>query len=87
MRRSLAEAQFALGRQGQRTVGAAAAAMREARLSAGISSVPASRNARHRAFAEIARAEARRSARHGPLATIGATFPFVGLFRHGVGPS
>jgi biopolymer transport protein ExbB len=58
-----------------------AAAMREARLSAGISSDAGIKERAASSFAEIVRAEARRI-RTGMavLATIGATSPFVGLF-------
>jgi biopolymer transport protein ExbB len=79
--RSLADAQFALG--GSTTVLSAllAAAMREARLSAGISSDSGIKERAASSFSEIVRAEARRiRLGMGVLATIGATSPFVGLF-------
>src|SRR5947199_225647 len=58
-----------------------AAAMREARLSAGISSDSGIKERAASSFAEIMRAEARRiRLGMGLLATIGATSPFVGLF-------
>ena len=79
--RSLAEAQFALGAQHSLLSALLAAAMREARLSAGISSDAGIRERAASSFAEIARAEARRiRLGMGLLATIGATSPFVGLF-------
>ena len=79
--RSLAEAQFALGAQHSVLSALLAAAMREARLSAGISSDAGIRERASSSFAEIARAEARRiRLGMGLLATIGATSPFVGLF-------
>jgi biopolymer transport protein ExbB len=79
--RSLAEAQFALG--GKRGVLSSflGAAMREARLSAGISSDSGIKERAASSFGEIMRAEARRiRLGMGLLATIGATSPFVGLF-------
>src|SRR6202020_1531789 len=58
-----------------------AAAMREARLSAGISSDSGIKERAASSFGEIVRAEARRiRLGMGLLATIGATSPFVGLF-------
>jgi biopolymer transport protein ExbB len=79
--RSLAEAQFALGAKGSVLSGLLAAAMREARLSAGISSDSGIKERAASSFAEIVRAEARRvRLGMGLLATIGATSPFVGLF-------
>jgi biopolymer transport protein ExbB len=79
--RSLAEAQFALGAKGSVLSSFLAAAMREARLSAGISSDSGIKERAASSFAEIARAEARRiRLGMGLLATIGATSPFVGLF-------
>jgi len=58
-----------------------AAAMREARLSAGISSDAGIKERAASSFGEIVRAEARRiRLGMGLLATIGATSPFVGLF-------
>jgi biopolymer transport protein ExbB len=79
--RSLAEAQFALGSKGSVLAPLLAAAMREARLSAGISSDTGIKERAASRFSEIVRAEARRvRLGMGLLATIGATSPFVGLF-------
>jgi len=82
--RSLAEAQFALGAKGAKgsvLSSLLSAAMREARLSAGISSDSGIKERAASSFAEIVRAEARRvRLGMGVLATIGATSPFVGLF-------
>jgi len=79
--RSLAEAQFALGSKGSVLASLLAAAMREARLSAGITSDAGIKERAASRFAEIVRAEARRiRLGMGLLATIGATSPFVGLF-------
>jgi len=79
--RSLAEAQFALGGKGGVLTSFLAAAMREARLSAGISGDSGIKERAASSFAEILRAEARRiRLGMGLLATIGATSPFVGLF-------
>jgi biopolymer transport protein ExbB len=79
--RSLAEAQFALGAGNNVLSSLLAAAMREARLSAGISSDSGIKERAASSFAEIVRAEARRiRIGMGLLATIGATSPFVGLF-------
>jgi len=79
--RSLAEAQFALGAKGSVLASFLAAALREARLSAGISSDAGIKERAASSFAEIVRAEARRvRLGMGLLATIGATSPFVGLF-------
>jgi biopolymer transport protein ExbB len=79
--RSLAEAQFALGAKGSVLSSLLAAAMREARLSAGISSDGGIKERAASSFAEIVRSEARRiRLGMGLLATIGATSPFVGLF-------
>jgi biopolymer transport protein ExbB len=79
--RSLAEAQFALGSKDSVLSSLLAAAMREARLSAGISSDNGIKERAASSFAEIVRAEARRvRLGMGLLATIGATSPFVGLF-------
>jgi biopolymer transport protein ExbB len=79
--RSLAEAQFALGANDSVLTSLLAAAMREARLSAGISSDAGIKERAASSFAEIVRAEARRiRLGMGLLATIGATSPFVGLF-------
>jgi biopolymer transport protein ExbB len=79
--RSLAEAQMALGDKSSVLSSLLEAAMREARLSAGISSDSGIKERAASSFAEIVRAEARRI-RIGMsiLATIGATSPFVGLF-------
>ena len=79
--RSLAEAQFALGAKESVLSALLAAAMREARLSAGISSDSGIKERAASSFGEIVRAEARRiRLGMGLLATIGATSPFVGLF-------
>ena len=79
--RSLAEAQFALGAHRTILSSLLAAAMREARQSAGISSDAGIKERAASSFAEIVRAEARRiRLGMGLLATIGATSPFVGLF-------
>jgi biopolymer transport protein ExbB len=79
--RSLAEAQFALGAKGSVLSALLAAAMREARMSAGISSDAGIKERAASSFAEIVRAEQRRiRLGMGLLATIGATSPFVGLF-------
>src|SRR3954470_16559601 len=79
--RSLSEAQFALGSKGSVLFSLLAAAMREARMSAGISSDGGIKERAASSFAEIVRAEARRiRLGMGLLATIGATSAFVGLF-------
>lgn len=79
--RSLAEAQMALGAKDGVLASLLAAAMREARLSAGISSDAGIKERAASNFAEIVRAESRRiRLGMGLLATIGATSPFVGLF-------
>jgi biopolymer transport protein ExbB len=79
--RSLAEAQHALGARTSVLAFLLDAAMREARLSVGISSDAGIRERAASSFAEIVRAEARRiRTGMGLLATIGATSPFVGLF-------
>src|SRR5665213_2123452 len=79
--RSLAEAQFALGAKDSVLSALLAAAMSEARLSAGISSDEGIKERAASSFAEIVRAEGRRiRIGMGLLATIGATSPFVGLF-------
>lgn len=79
--RSLAEAQFSLGAKGSVLSSFINAAMREGRLSAGISSDSGIKERAASSFAEIVRAEARRiRIGMGLLATIGATSPFVGLF-------
>jgi biopolymer transport protein ExbB len=79
--RSLAEAQLTLGPKHNVLSALLAAALREARLSAGFSSDGGIKERAASSFAEIVRAEARRI-RSGMsvLATIGATSPFVGLF-------
>jgi biopolymer transport protein ExbB len=79
--RSLSEAQFALGAKDSVLSSLLSAAMREARLSAGISNDGGIKERAASSFAEIVRAEARRIRfGMGLLATIGATSPFVGLF-------
>ena len=79
--RSLAEAQLALGAGRTALSSLLAAAMRESRLSAGISSDAGIKERAASRFAEIVRAEARRiRLGMGLLATIGATSPFIGLF-------
>jgi biopolymer transport protein ExbB len=79
--RSLAEAQFALGAKDSVLSALLAAAMGEARLSAGISSDEGIKERAASKFAEIVRAEGRRiRTGMGLLASIGATSPFVGLF-------
>jgi biopolymer transport protein ExbB len=79
--KSLADAQFVLGARDSVLSTLLAAAMREARLSAGISSDAGVKERAASSFAEIVRAEARRiRLGMGLLATIGATSPFVGLF-------
>jgi biopolymer transport protein ExbB len=79
--RSLAEAQFALGAKDSLLSRLLAAAMAEARASAGISSDEGIKERAGSSFGEIVRAEGRRiRVGMGLLATIGATSPFVGLF-------
>ena len=79
--RSLADAQFALGAKNSVLAFLLDAAMREARLSAGISSDSGIRERAASSCAEIVRAETRRiRTGMGLLATIGAISPFVGLF-------
>ena len=79
--RSLAEAQFALGAKDSLLSRLLAAAMGEARASAGISSDEGIKERAASSFGEIVRAEGRRiRVGMGLLATIGATSPFVGLF-------
>ena len=79
--RSLADAQFALGAKDSVLAFLLDAAMREARLSAGISSDGGIRERAASSCAEIVRAEMRRvRTGMGLLATIGAISPFVGLF-------
>jgi biopolymer transport protein ExbB len=78
---SLADARQALGITKNPLSSFLAAASREARLSAGISSESGIKERASSSFAEISRAEARRVRfGMGALATIGATSPFVGLF-------
>jgi biopolymer transport protein ExbB len=79
--RSLAEAQLALGRKRNVLVALLAAAMNEARLSAGTSSDTGVKERAASRFAEIVRTEQRVVRRGmGLLASIGSTAPFVGLF-------
>jgi biopolymer transport protein ExbB len=79
--RTLAEAQFALGARDGVLSSLLSAAIREGRLSAGISSDAGIKERAASSFSEIVRAEARRiRLGMGLLATIGATSPFVGLF-------
>jgi biopolymer transport protein ExbB len=79
--RSLAEAQMALGAKEGILPSFLAAALREARMSAGLSSDTGIKERAASSFAEIVRAEARRiRIGMGVLATIGSTSPFVGLF-------
>jgi biopolymer transport protein ExbB len=79
--RSLAEAQFALGKKGSVLSALIAAALGEARLSAGLSSDEGIKERAASSFAEIVRAEGRRiRIGMGLLASIGSTAPFVGLF-------
>jgi biopolymer transport protein ExbB len=79
--RSLAEAQMTLGKKTGVLSNFIAAALHEARLSAGIASDAGIKERAATSFAEIQRAAARRIRfGMGLLATIGATSPFVGLF-------
>ena len=79
--RSLAEAQMALGAKQGILPSFLAAALREARMSAGLSSDAGIKERATSSFSEIVRAEARRiRIGMGVLATIGSTSPFVGLF-------
>jgi len=79
--RSLAEAQMALGTKEGVLSSFLAAALREARMSAGLSSDSGIKERAASSFSEIVRAEARRiRIGMGVLATIGSTSPFVGLF-------
>jgi biopolymer transport protein ExbB len=79
--RSLADAQLSLGAKDSVLSSLLNAAMREARMSAGISSDSGIKERAASSFAEITRAESRRiRIGMGLLATIGATAPFVGLF-------
>jgi biopolymer transport protein ExbB len=79
--RSLAEAQLALGGKDSVLSAFLNAAMREARLSGGMSSDSGIKERANSSFVEITRAESRRiRVGMGLLATIGSTGPFVGLF-------
>jgi biopolymer transport protein ExbB len=79
--RSLAEAQMTLGKKTGVLSSFIAAALHEARLSAGIATDAGIKERAATSFAEIQRASARRIRfGMGLLATIGATSPFVGLF-------
>ena len=79
--RSLAEAQMAPGAKQGILPSFLAAALREARMSAGLSSDAGIKERAASSFSEIVRAEARRiRIGMGVLATIGSTSPFVGLF-------
>lgn len=79
--RSLAEAQMALGTKEGILPSFLTAALREARMSAGLSSDAGIKERAASSFSEIVRAEARRiRIGMGVLATIGSTSPFVGLF-------
>jgi biopolymer transport protein ExbB len=79
--RSLSEAQLALGDKGTVLSRLLAAAMREGRMSAGISSDEGIKERAASSFSEIVRAEGRKvRTGMGALATIGAISPFVGLF-------
>ncbi|QDL98135.1 tonB-system energizer ExbB [Rhodopseudomonas palustris] len=79
--RSLAEAQMALGDKHSVLSMLLAAALREAKLSAGLSSDEGIKERAASSFSEYVRAEGRHMRRGmGFLATIGATAPFIGLF-------
>lgn len=79
--RSLSEAQVALGDRTGVLSRLLAAAMKEGRMSAGISSDSGIKERAASSFGEITRAEARKiRVGMGALATIGAVSPFVGLF-------
>jgi biopolymer transport protein ExbB len=79
--RSLSEAQLALGNKGAVLSRLIAAAMREGRMSAGMSSDEGIKERAASSFSEIVRAEGRKvRTGMGILATIGAISPFVGLF-------
>lgn len=79
--RSLSEAQIALGSKDTVLSRLLAAAMKEGRMSAGISSDSGIKERAASSFSEIVRAEGRKvRLGMGALATIGATSPFVGLF-------
>jgi len=79
--RSMSEAQLALGDKTSPLSMLLAAALREARISAGLASDEGIKERAASSFSEIVRAESRHM-RHGMgfLATIGATAPFIGLF-------
>ncbi|WP_322517690.1 tonB-system energizer ExbB [Rhodopseudomonas palustris] len=79
--RSMSEAQLALGDKTSPLSMLLAAALREARVSAGLASDEGIKERAVSSFSEIVRAESRHM-RHGMgfLATIGATAPFIGLF-------
>ncbi|MBJ7405484.1 MAG: tonB-system energizer ExbB [Bradyrhizobium sp.] len=78
---SLAEAQMALGTKQGILPSFLAAALHEARMSAGLSSDAGIKERAASSFQEIVRAEQRRiRIGMGVLATIGSTSPFVGLF-------
>jgi biopolymer transport protein ExbB len=79
--RSLSEAQIALGDKHSVLSKLLAAAMKEGRMSAGISSDSGIKERAASSFSEIVRSEARKiRVGMGALATIGAVSPFVGLF-------
>ncbi len=79
--RSLAEAQMALGDKKTVLSRLLAAAMREGKMSAGISSDEGIKERAASSFSEIVRAEGRKiRTGMGSLATVGAISPFVGLF-------
>ncbi len=79
--RSLAEAQMSLGSKQGILPSFLTAALREARMSAGLSSDAGIKERAASSFQEIVRAEQRRiRIGMGVLATIGSTSPFVGLF-------
>jgi biopolymer transport protein ExbB len=79
--RSLVEAQLALGKKGSVLAVLIAAALGEARLSAGLSSDEGIKERAASSFSEIVRAEGRRiRIGMGLLASIGSTAPFIGLF-------
>ena len=78
---SLTEARVVIGANNNVLAAFLAAALREARLSMGISGGAGIKERAASRFSEITRAEARRIRfGMGLLATIGATSPFVGLF-------
>jgi biopolymer transport protein ExbB len=79
--RSLSEAQIALGDKSSVLSKLLAAAMKEGRMSAGISSDSGIKERAASSFSEVVRAEARKiRVGMGALATIGSVSPFVGLF-------